>query len=102
MLVCKYINIILAVLLPADGTLTVRRAFSDAERLSDLCLRQSQGQSSKLEGFCKFLDLIQIDPIHNIAVGLVDGWLICEDKTQKLLLLECTMLYSTQFVYLHC
>jgi hypothetical protein len=92
--VCVQVNLILAVLLPADGTLTVGRALSDAQRLSNLCLGQTQGQSSKLESFCELLDLIQIDPIHNITVCLVDGWLICEDKPQKLINLESTTLYS--------
>lgn len=76
-------------LLPADGTLTVGRSLCDAQGLSNLCLGQAQGESSKFESFCKFLDLIEINSIDNIAVGLVDGWLICAQKSYKMLSLEC-------------
>jgi len=64
-------------LLPADSTLTVCRSLCNAQGLPNLCLGQTQGESPKFESFCKLLDFIQIDPIHNIAVRLVDGWLIC-------------------------
>jgi hypothetical protein len=77
---CAQVNTDLAVHLPADGTLTVGRSFCDAQGLSNLCLGQTQGQSPKFESFGKFLDLVQIDPIHNITVGLVDSWLICAEK----------------------
>lgn len=63
--------------LPADGTLTVGRSLCNAQGLPNLCLSQTQGQSPKFESFCKLLDFIQIDPIYNVAVRLVDGWLIC-------------------------
>lgn len=70
-------------LLPADGTLTVCGSLRNAEGLPNLCLGQAQGQSPKFESFCKLLDFIQIDPIHNIAVRLVDGWLICAKIRQN-------------------
>jgi hypothetical protein len=63
--------------LPADGTLTVGRSLCNAQGLPNLCLGQTQGQSPKFESFRKLLDFIQIDPIYNITVSLVDGWLIC-------------------------
>jgi hypothetical protein len=68
------------VLLPAYGTLTVGGSLCDAQGLSNLCLGQTQGESPKFESFRKFLDLIQINSIDNITVGLVDGWLICVQK----------------------
>lgn len=70
-------NIFHVQLLPADGTLTVGGSLCNAQSLPNLCLGQTQGQSSKFESFCKLLDLIQIYPIYNITVSLVDGWLIC-------------------------
>ena len=70
--------------LPADGTLTVGRSLCNAQGLPNLCLGQTQGQSPKFESFCKLLDFIQVDPIYNIAVRLVDGWLICAKIRQNI------------------
>jgi hypothetical protein len=88
--------------LPANGTLTVGRSLRDAQRLPNLCLSQTQGQSPKFESFSKLLDFIQIDPIYNVAVRLVDGWLICAKNQAECYIRNVIAAFSQQFETINC
>ena len=51
-----------------DRRLTVGRSACDAQRLTDLSLRQAQRQSTQLEGFGKLFDFVQIDSVDRCIV----------------------------------
>lgn len=58
--------------LPADGTLAVGRSLGNGQRLAYLGLREAQRKAPQLECFRKLLDVVQVDSVDHVAVGLVD------------------------------
>lgn len=62
--------------LPADGTLAVGGSLGDGQRLAYLGLRQAQRKAAQLERLGELLDVVQVDAVHHVAVGLVDGELV--------------------------
>lgn len=62
---------------PAYGTLAIGWTLRHAQGLAHLGLREAQRQSTDLEHLRELLDVVQIDAIHYVVGGLVDGRLIC-------------------------
>lgn len=73
-------------ILPANRTLTVCRTLRHRQRLADLCLRQSQRQSLKLESLRKLIDFIEIDAFGYRALSLTARTLICKVDNVRLCL----------------
>jgi len=61
---------------PANGALAVGGSLGHRQGLAHLGLGESQRQAPQLECLGELLDLVQVDAVHHIGGGLVDGGFI--------------------------
>ena len=68
------------VVIPAYGTLAVGGPLGDRERLAHLGLCEAEREAPQFERLRELLDVVQVDAVHDVAGGLVDGGRICGER----------------------